>query len=196
MTDQWRSRRDILKQAGIVGVLGISGCLGDGEDSPPSGRQVTDLTVTGADSAPVSITATATHAQITSEQTAQFELTVTGQRDDPVSLTFGNSIPFSYPQRSTPSGLVLMPGDYMEDKSQQTWLAPTEIPRPLPLLGVNDLTAGDSITREWNVLGDPDHVSYIEPGTYNFTTALTGKSLDDPIEWTLSVTIATGSTEE
>lgn len=195
MTDCWKSRRHILKETGVVGILGISGCLSTGKEPPPSDRRVTDLTVTGIDSAPVSITAAATHPQITSEQTAQFELTVTGQSTDPVTITFGNAIPFSYPQRSTPPGIVLMPGDYMKDNPQQTWLAPTEIPRPLPQMVLDGLVAGDTVTRKWKVLGDPDHVSYIEPGSYDFTTDFTVKSMDEPIKWTLSITIATGSAD-
>lgn len=196
MPGQWNSRRRVLKHAGIVGMLGLCGCTPLTDDSPPSGRRITDLSVTGLDSAPVSVTATATHSQITPEQTAQFEVTVTVERDGPVSLSFGNSIPFHAPKSSSPPGVILLQGTQYERESSDTWVLGETIPRPQNQLALHNVSAGSSTTESWAVWGDPNEVSYIEPGTYEFNSEITVDPPGESFRWTLSLTISTESPEE
>jgi len=199
MFDQWISRRRVLKHAGIVGILGLSGCTTFTDGSPPSGRRITDLSVNGLDSDPISVTANASSPRITSEQTAQLELTVTVERDGPVSLSFGNSIPFHYPEESTPQGLKLLPGGQQygfERASQETWIPAESFIAPDSAKMLTDMSAGDSLTQSWEVWGDPDHVSFIEPGTYEFRSEIGVDPPGEDFEWMLSLTIATESPEE
>lgn len=194
MVDDRRSRRDVLKGAGIAGALGLSGCLDTSGTESPSGRALTDLSVTGLDSAPVSIRATVTRARITGEQTARFVLTVTRQDDGRVTLVFGSHVPFSAPQYSTPSGLVLLPANAdVERRTRRTWLPGEGYRLPDQEVMVKDLDSGETLTGNWDVWGDPEHVSFIEAGTYDFEARVTVESSDEPIPWTLTVTVGESS---
>ena len=197
MTYRLKRRRDLLKQAAVVGSLGLSGCIASRKDELPSGRRVTDLSVTGLDSAPFSVTVTPTHSQITPDRTAKLALTVTVQHDGPVTLSFGNSIPFTAPQKSTPTGIWLLQGQDHERESKQTWIPANPIPMPQMEKAVAGLTAGDTLTKEWFVWGARDQDSYLQPGTYEFSTETavepTGEESGDEFEWTLSLTVVTES---
>jgi galactose mutarotase-like enzyme len=134
-----------------------------------------------------------TRASISRDQTAQLELTVKSQGEEPTEVLFGNAIPFNSDQRSNPNGTLLLPASQnFERKNQQTWLpAPEEdIIGPGGVAG-KDFESGETLTTDWSVWGDPDHVAYIEPGTYEFENSVTIESTDDQIPWTLTVTVET-----
>lgn len=182
-------RREMLMSTAVLGC----GCLNTASNSPPSGRRLTNVTVTCLESAPISITPTVTRASITQDQTAQLELTVRGQGKKRTEVLFGNAIPFSSDQRSKPDGTLLLPASQnFGRKNQQTWLpAPGEdIIGPGGVVG-RKFKSGETVTTNWSVWGDPDHVEYIEPGTYEFENSVTVESTDDQIPWTLTITIAT-----
>ncbi|MFB6296508.1 MAG: hypothetical protein ABEH66_06690 [Halobacteriales archaeon] len=155
--------------------------------------------MTGLDAAPVSVTATATHPRITPEQTAHFDVTVTVERNGPVSLSFGNSIPFHAPKSSSPPGVILFQSSEnieRERESEETWIpANTHIIADSGTI-VPDMSTGDSLTESWEVWGDFDEVSFIEPGTYEFNSEITVDPPGESFRWTLSLTIATESAEE
>jgi len=188
-----------VKHAGVVGILGLSGCATLADDSPPSGRRITDLSVTGLDSAPISATATATHPLITSEQTAQFDMTVTVQQNDIDSLGFPNSIPFHAPKSSSPPGVLLIQGNQsnrIERDSQETWIPANTLVVADSGTSVYLESDSNTLTESWAVWGDPDHVSFIEPGTYEFGSEITVHPPGESFRWTLSLTIATESPGE
>jgi len=220
MTDGPSTRRQALSSLGAIGVATIAGCItagGDPEtqpsDSPTSSspsisveddtptptsipdRRVTDMTVTGLSETPVSITPAVTEADITTESTAQFRLTVKATGDDRVSVQFGNQIPFSAPQRSTPPGILLLAsGPEYARRNQRTWLPDTEegddIHPPSVVRG-DDLAPGEAVAGPWEVWANPDHTSHIAPGTWEFESTLIfpRESANENVDWVLSVTI-------
>jgi hypothetical protein len=55
----------------------------------------------------------------------------------------------------------------IERETQQTWVpAPDQTIIAPDVMKVESLDKGESLTRRWELWGDPDHVSYIEPATY------------------------------
>jgi hypothetical protein len=197
MVEHRQSRRDVLKGAGIAGVMGLSGCLGTSGTDPPSGRRVTDLSVSGPDSDLVSIAATVARSRVTAEGTAQFTVTVAGQREESATLVFGSHVPFSAPQYSTPPGLLLLPAsENVERRTERTWIPREGYQMSDREIVVEDLADGETVTGKWAMWGDPEHVSYVEPGTYEFETSVRVDSSDDPIPWTLTVTVGDGSPGE
>jgi hypothetical protein len=209
MADDLSTRRQALTGLGAVGVIAVAGCVTagsgpetmksvDGNTPNPTAhpdRRVTDITVTGLSESPVSITPTVTEADITTERTAQFHLTVRGRSDDPVGVQFGNQIPFSAPQESTPSGILLLAsGPEYARRNQETWLPNTEkgdsIHAPDVMKGA-DLAPDETVTGVWEVWADPDHASHIAPGTWQFENSLIfpRESSNEMVEWVLSLTI-------
>jgi hypothetical protein len=151
--------------------------------------------VTGLSDVPVSITPTVTEADITTEQTAQLDLTVQASGPDSVSVHFGNQIPFSAAQESTPPGILLLAsGPEYARRTQRTWLPDTEkgdnIQAPSVVRGA-DLAPGETVTGAWEVWADPAHASHIAPGTFKFENNLRfpDGSSTETVEWVLSVTI-------
>jgi len=191
MRDSGLNRRHLIRHVGAVGVLGLSGCTVSTGSDDQSGRKITDLSVSGLDSDPISVTANVTNAWITPNQTAKFELTVTKQHDDSVRMEFGNAVPFSYPQRSEPPGIILLPENKeYERESAQTWIPAEPIIVPREQIVIEASPTGGNVTREWAVWGDPDHVSRAEPGTYEFSSDIGVDPPGDSFQWTLSLTIA------
>lgn len=162
-----------------------------------AGREVTDVSASVPDSAQFTITPTVTHASITSDRTGQIELAVTWNGDDPTQFKFGNETPFSYPQYSADSsGLLLLPAEAgIERRDKQTWMPKTgEGGLGAPMVTREpELNPDETVTGTWDVWGDPEHVSFIEPGTYHFESSLLVGTNNEPISWTLAVTIEAGS---
>ena len=190
-------RRSLLTTtaATTTAVIG-SGCMFvSGSEQPPSGREVIDVSVSVPDSAQFTITPTVTHASITSDRTAQIELAVTWHGNKPTQVKFGNAIPFSYPQYSAdPRGLLLLPADNgIERRNERTWIPKTGedgLAAPMVMYSPK-LVSGETVTGTWELWGDPEEVSYIEPGTYHFENSLGVNS--KTIWWTLTMTIKAGS---
>lgn len=185
-------RRGVISTACL---LASSGCIrGLRQKGSPSVREVESVDVSLAESSNVSITPTLLQASISAFETGRFNLAVTWEGDTDERIKFGNAIPFSEPNYSTePSGLLLLPvnGGY-ERRDKRTWLPKTgsdgrvwasmEMVEP-------KLATGETVTGEWAIWGDPRHVSSIKPGTYTFENRFELGSGDDPIAWTLTVTI-------
>ena len=188
-------RRSFLTTTAITtaAVIGSSCLFVSGSEQPPSGRKVTDVSVSVPDSARFTITPAMTYASITAAQTAQFELVVVWHGDDPTQFKFGNAVPFSYPQYSADaSGLFLLPADAgVERRNKQTWIPKIRedgLAAPMVMYSPK-LVPGETVTGTWELWGDPEEVSYIEPGTYQFKNSFLIEAHDEPISWTLTVTI-------
>lgn len=165
------------------------------QQAPPP-RELTEVNITGVETSQFSVAAEIERSAITPERTARFALTITSHVEKR-RFGFHNCIPFECAHdRSDPEGLLLLPYDGwygrdvrvpIERKSEQTW-----VPAPDQLISAPDeakdpfLEEGESLTRRWELWGDPDHVSYIEPGTYQIRTiTYTNKNF----EWYCTITI-------
>lgn len=166
--------------------------------SPPE-RKLEDISVSVPESSRVAITPTIKQAKITSEQTAQFGLAVTWNGSESQSLTFGNEIPFSYPNYSSDStGLVLLPANTsIERRNQETWVPKTDdtghIPSESDLIIAN-LDPNETVSGEWEVWADPQHASQISSGTYRFENQIglysdLSEEGGEPITWILTIKI-------
>lgn len=165
-----------------------------GQQGTPPVREVESIDVSLSESSNVSITPTILQSSISADETGRFKLEVTWKGDTEEQFKFGNEVPFSEPNyTSEPSGLLFLSvnAGYKRQNSR-TWLPKTgsdgRVGASMEMVEPK-LTPGETATGKWAIWGDPRHVSYIEPGTYTFENKLALGSGDDPIAWTLTVTI-------
>jgi hypothetical protein len=163
----------------------------------PPPRELTDVSVTGLETSQFSVAVEIERSAITPEQTARFALTITSHTEES-RFGFSNCIPFACATDSDPRGLLVLPYDGwygrsnphrepIDRKTEQTWVpAPDEIITGPDVMKGKFLGDGDSLTRRWELWGDPDHVSYIEPGTYQIRAVT---STDENFEWYCTITI-------
>ena len=162
--------------------------------TPPS-RELTEVTVSEIETSDFSVQTRIERAAITPDQTARFALTITSHLQE-TEFGFSNCIPFTCVTESDPGGLLLLPynGWYgrsnrtpIERQTQSTWVpAPDQTLAAPDVVKGRTLNDGESLTRRWELWGDPNDVSYIEPGTYD-VRAVTG--IDTNHEWHCTITV-------
>lgn len=184
-----------------AGLAGVAGCMATGSDSSvPAARELVAVSAAVPDDSDVSVEPTVERRTIDSERTAQFELAVTWNGTESQGLSFGNRVPFSFPNYSTGrSGLVLLPANTsIERRNDRKWVPETYDDGNIAsnsTLVVGELEPGESVSETWAVWADPQNASRIEPGTYRFDDRIglySDLSSDDgdQIEWSLTVEIA------
>lgn len=193
--------------AGIAaGGVSLSGCtaVGSGPDKdnlPP--RELESLSTSDISYQGLSITGSITQSDINSDKTAKFKLVVKWNGDGKRVLSFGNKVPFSYPNYSNnPSGLALLPADTsIKRQNRTTWIPETldsgHIPANQNLI-TGRLNSGETIAGSWSIWAHPREAEYIEPDTYTFENEIGiskekfGSGSDgDSTAWRLETDIST-----
>lgn len=169
------NRRTYL--AGIATSVGsIAGCMASGSNDRKGinkSKMLTDVSISTPDASEISVTPTISQKTIDSDQTAEFKLTVTWTGNERQGLTFGNEVPFSYPNYSTDdTGIVLLPADStIERQRDDSWLPKTDetgnIPANQNLVSAS-LEPGESVHGSWEVWANPKNPDGIKSGVYKF----------------------------
>ena len=94
------TRRTILVATACSFTTGCVASTLNDENNPPDERELTSVTTTVPDDAPLAWEATVLQRRINSDQTAEFELRVTWQGEETVEYRFGSTIPLGDPKYS------------------------------------------------------------------------------------------------
>ncbi len=163
-----------------------------GSRSPPDTPRKVASVSTDIDHGSFDVAAHVVEATIDSERTASVDLTATWSGEEPQRLTFGNRIPFSYPNFSEGrSGIVLMPPIEQVGRQERGGWVPETIDGHIPsqpVVRADVFESGNSASGRWTVWADPRNANYVRPGTYEFDDEV-GTGGGDPIHWTLGMEI-------
>ncbi|WP_049971745.1 hypothetical protein [Haladaptatus cibarius] len=185
-------RRTYLTGAATV-LATLAGCTANGIKNIGTSqmRQITDVSVSGLESTDLSVEASVKQAKITSNHTGEISLTISWNGDEKRTLSFGSSIPYSSPKKSTKQeGVLLVDKESnFERRNTDTWIPKRDNLETgdLTLMGAT-LEPGQSVSHTWEVWAHPGKASRIESGTYTFTDSIRmGDS--ESVDWSLTVEI-------
>lgn len=186
------TRRAILATGSSCPVAGCVASTITDDGDPPKERELTSVTTSVPDEAPISVEVSRNQRLINPGQTASFDLRLTWRGDDPVTYRFGSNIPFGEPKYSDePAGLILL-NRYRDRQNDQTWLPKTgengHVGGPQSSKS-RELSPGESVAGTWHVWGDPREVSHIEPGNYRFEDKTTPRPDGPTYSWEFTTRI-------
>lgn len=116
---------------------------------------------------------------IDADNQGMISASVTWEGDRKQEFTFGDSIPDSTPMYSVaPAGLILMSAPFPERTNEKTWLPEGQLVRSLDHV-TRELDPSESVSDEFSLWGDPEHVDSIEPGSYSFAGRFHEGTLDE-----------------
>jgi len=188
------TRRTVLATTAAATSF-TAGCLGStltGMNEPPDERELTNVTTTVPENAPIAVDATIIQRFINPDRTAEFDLRITWQGEEPVRYRFGSTLPLGDPKYSDePPGIILIATDHPR-QNDRTWLPKTGGDGYVDgsdVMRSRELAPGESAGGTVTVWGDPREVSHIEPGSYRFEEKTTPVKDGDTFTWEFATTI-------